>query len=174
MFLHISSVLTYLPFVFLRWWIPCSYSSFPFLVVVIIIALLIYHSLYVKMMLIFGWLKWKESVSWIQKKKKKRKKVLVAQLCPTLCKPMDCGLSGSVHGILQVRILEWVAIPFSRGSSWPRDWTWVSCIAGRFLTIWATRETLADYDISIVLNFFTCLLILFLHGFLRRNFLNFK
>ena len=63
MFLHISSVLTYLPFVFLRWWIPCSYSSFPFLVVVIIIALLIYHSLYVKMMLIFGWLKWKESVS---------------------------------------------------------------------------------------------------------------
>ena len=54
------------------------------------------------------------------------------------------------------------------------DWTWVSCIAGRFLTIWATRETLADYDISIVLNFFTCLLILFLHGFLHRNFLNFK
>ena len=55
---------------------------------------------------------------------------------------MDCSLSdSSVHGILQARILEWVAISFSRGSSWPRDWTWVSCIAHRFFTIWATRET---------------------------------
>ena len=45
-------------------------------------------------------------------------KVLVAQLCPTLCNPMDCSLPGSsVHGILQARILGWVAIPFSRGSS---------------------------------------------------------
>ena len=53
----------------------------------------------------------------------------------------DCSLPGScVHGILQARILEWVAIPFSRGSSWPRDQTWVSSIAGRFFTIWATRE----------------------------------
>ena len=43
----------------------------------------------------------------------------------------------SVHGILQARILEWVSISFSRWSSWPRDWTWVSCIAGRFYTIWA-------------------------------------
>ena len=67
--------------------------------------------------------------------------VCVAQLCPTLYDPMDCSLPGSfVHGILQARILEWVAIPFSGGSSWPRDWTWVSCIAGRFFTIWATRE----------------------------------
>ena len=48
----------------------------------------------------------------------------VAQSCPTLCDPMDCNLPGSsVHGILQARILEWVAISFSRGSSWPRDWT---------------------------------------------------
>ena len=47
----------------------------------------------------------------------------------------------SVHGILQARILEWVAIPFSRGFSWPRDRTQVSSIAGRFFTIWATRET---------------------------------
>ena len=46
----------------------------------------------------------------------------------------------SIHGILQVRILEWVAISFSRGSSQTRDWTWVSCIAGRFFTNWATRE----------------------------------
>ena len=47
----------------------------------------------------------------------------------------------SVHGILQTRIWEWVAMPFSRGSSQPRDWTQVSWIAGRFFTIWATRET---------------------------------
>ena len=48
----------------------------------------------------------------------------------------------SVHGILQARILEWVVIPFSRGSSWPRDWTWISRIAGRFFTIWASSEEL--------------------------------
>ena len=54
-------------------------------------------------------------------------KVLVAQLCATLCNPMDCSLpSSSVHGILQARILEWVAILFSRGSSWPRDGAWVN------------------------------------------------
>ena len=54
---------------------------------------------------------------------------------------MDCSLPrSSVHGILQTRILEWAAIPFSRGSSQPRDWTWVFCIAGRFFTIWTTRE----------------------------------
>ena len=57
-----------------------------------------------------------------------------------LCDPMDCRPPGSsVHGILQARILELVAIPFSRGPSWPRDWNWVSCIAGRFFTVWATR-----------------------------------
>ena len=67
--------------------------------------------------------------------------VLVAQSCPTLCDPMDCSPPGStVHGILQARILEWVAIPFSRGSSWPRNQSWVSFIAGGFLTVWATRE----------------------------------
>ena len=57
-------------------------------------------------------------------------KVKVAQSCPTLCDPMDC----IVHGILQARILEWVAFPFSRGSSPPRDRTQVSRIAGRFFT----------------------------------------
>jgi len=68
---------------------------------------------------------------------------LVTQSCLTLCDPMNCSLPGpSVHGILQARILEWVAISFSRGSSWFRDWTWVSCIAGRLLTTWATREAL--------------------------------
>ena len=67
--------------------------------------------------------------------------VLVAQSRPTLCDPMDCRLPGfPVHGILQARILEWVAIPFSRGSSQPRDRTQVSRIAGRFFTIWTTRE----------------------------------
>ena len=51
------------------------------------------------------------------------------QLCPTLCNPMDYSPPGSsVHGILQARILEWVAISFSRGSSWPRNWTHVSCL----------------------------------------------
>ena len=54
----------------------------------------------------------------------------VAQLCPTLSNPMDCSLPGSsVHGIFQARVLEWVAITFSRESSQPRDRTWVSCIA---------------------------------------------
>ena len=54
---------------------------------------------------------------------------------------MDCSLPGpSVHGIFQARVLEWVTIPFSRGSSWPRDLTWVSHIAGRHFTVWATRE----------------------------------
>ena len=89
-------------------------------------------------------------------------KVLIAQLCPTLCDPMDytahlysyivhsiisvqfsCSVhsfyglySSSVHGILQARILELVAIPFSGGSSWLRDWTWDSCIAGRVLAVY--------------------------------------
>ena len=65
----------------------------------------------------------------------------VAQSCPTLCNPMDCSLSGSpVHGIFQARVMEWIAISFSRGSSWPRNRTWVSRVAGRRFTIWATRE----------------------------------
>jgi len=68
-------------------------------------------------------------------------KVLVAQSCLTLFDPMDWNSQdSSLHGVLQARILEWVAIPFSRGCSWPRDRTHVSCIAGRFFTIWATRE----------------------------------
>ena len=59
----------------------------------------------------------------------------VTQSGPTLSDPMDCSLLGfSLHGILQARILEWVAISFSRGASQPRDQTWVSCIAGRRLT----------------------------------------
>ena len=58
---------------------------------------------------------------------------------------MNLTLPGSsVHGILQPRILEWVANFFSRGSTQPRDWTWVSCIAERFFTIWTTREPLTS------------------------------
>ena len=65
---------------------------------------------------------------------------LLVLSCPTLA-DMDCSLPGSsVYGILQKRILEWVAISFSRGSSWPRNWIQVSCIAGRFFTDWAMRK----------------------------------
>ena len=67
--------------------------------------------------------------------------MLVSQSCLTLCDPMDCSPPGSsVHGIIQARILQWVAMPFSRRSSEPRDWTPVSSIAGRFFTVLATRE----------------------------------
>ena len=62
--------------------------------------------------------------------------VKVTQSCPTL-QPLDY----TVHGILQARTLEWVAFPFSRESSQPRNWTGISCIAGGFFTNWAIRET---------------------------------
>ena len=65
----------------------------------------------------------------------------VAPLCLTLCNPMDCSPPGfSVHGILQARILEWVAIPFPRGSSQCKNWTQVSLIIGGFFTVWAIRK----------------------------------
>ena len=58
--------------------------------------------------------------------------VLIAQSCPALCDPIDCSPpDSSFRGIHQARILEWVALPSSRGPSWPRDWTWVSLIVGR-------------------------------------------
>ena len=64
--------------------------------------------------------------------------MLVTQSCLTVCDPMDCSPQGfSVHGILQGRTLEWVTIPFSRGSSQPRGWTQASCMAGGFFTVWA-------------------------------------
>ena len=64
--------------------------------------------------------------------------VLAAQSCLTFCYPMDCSLPGSsVHRLLQSRNLKWVAIPFSRGSSWPRDQTQVFWIAGRSFTFWS-------------------------------------
>ena len=72
-------------------------------------------------------MKWSE-VKWSEMK--------VVQSCLTLCDPMG----HTVHGILQARILKWVAFPFSRASSWPRNQTRVFCIAGRFFTNWGMRE----------------------------------
>ena len=74
--------------------------------------------------------------------------VKAAQSCLTPCDPMDY----IVLGILQARILEWVAFPFSRGSCQPRDQTQVSRIAGRSFTSWATRETFGQRLISSLLN----------------------
>ena len=66
---------------------------------------------------------------------------LVAQSCLSLCNPMDLALQAPLSmGILQARILEWVAVPSSRGSSQPKNLTQVSCIAGEFFTIWATNS----------------------------------
>ena len=80
-----------------------------------------------------------------------RVKVVAAQSCPSLCNPVDCGPPGSsVHGIPQARVLEWGAIPFSRGSSQPRDWTQISCIAGRlgmdFIKIIIQQEGYIQYN----------------------------
>ena len=70
---------------------------------------------------------------------------------------MNCTLPGcSVHGIFQARVLEWVAISFPRGSSWPRDWTQVSHTVGRRFTIWATREVLY-VCMHIYVYLFNCL-----------------
>ena len=73
----------------------------------------------------------------------KGEQLLLLVSCVWLCNPMDCSPPvSSVHGIFPARILEWVVISFSRGSSWTRDQTQVSCIAVRFFTIWATRDLL--------------------------------
>ena len=85
--------------------------------------------------------------------RQKGRKELLAQSYPALCDPMDCSLPGSsVYRILQSGILEWVAISSFRGSSRPRDQTQVSCIAGRFFTIWATREAEEDKHNSNLKN----------------------
>ena len=88
---------------------------------------------------------------------KKKVKVLVAQSRPTLCNPMDYSPpSSSIHGISQTRILEWVAIPFSRRSSWPRGQTCASYIAGRFFTAWATRQAPNTWFYKIKVPLFVC------------------
>ena len=82
---------------------------------------------------------------WKQNDWGKNVSLLVAQSCLTLCNPMECSPPGfSVHGISQARTPEWVAIPFSKGSSWPRDQIQVSCIASRFFAIWVTRGFLRE------------------------------
>ena len=84
-----------------------------------------------------------QSIEWVSE---------VAQSCLTLCDPMDCSLPGSsICGVLQARILEWVAISSSRGSSRPRDQTQVSRIAGRRFTLWATREAPPHLSLSSVI-----------------------
>ena len=102
-------------------------------------------------------------IPWMGEKKKKQgrkkpfvtKKIVcsVSQLCPALYNTLDCSPPGSsVHGIYQARILKWIAISFSRGSSQPRDWTsvfCVSCNAGRFFTCWAIREPLLTWYINV-------------------------
>ena len=91
----------------------------------------------------------------------------VAQSCTNLCDTMHHSLPGSsVHRILQARTLEWVAFPFSRGSSQPRDQTQVSCIVGRFFTIWATREAYGLVGTSYFLFQFLFILLLFFFSFL--------
>ena len=84
-------------------------------------------------------------------------KAKVAQSCPILCDPMDCSPPGSsLHGIFQLRILEWVAISFSRGSSQPRDLTWASCIIRGFLTAEPPGKpfycVIAGHNVSTIAN----------------------
>ena len=81
--------------------------------------------------------------------------MLSLQSYPALCHPMGCSPPGSsVHGILQARILEWIAIPFSRGSSQSRDWTRVFCIAGRFFTTEPLGKPLSQLQVHIYFLFF--------------------
>ena len=108
----------------------------------------------------------------------------------TLCNFMDCSPSGfSVHGILQARILGWTTIPFSRGSSWSRDWTLVSCIARRFFTVCTTGKSLFSLyspnncsiywaSFSLLLSFYLsqypfpphCVSFLLLHNHLDKSY----
>ena len=81
-----------------------------------------------------------------EREREKEREREVTQSYLTLCDPRGCSLPvSSVHGIFQARVLEWVAISFSRGSSWPRDRTQVSHIAGRRFIVWANREATYSY-----------------------------
>ena len=83
---------------------------------------------------------------------------LVAKLYPTLCNPIDCSLpDSSVHGISQAKILEWVAISFSRGFSWPRGWTHISCISRLVFYHWAPAQ-------CYIRDHLTCFHCLFIFG----------
>ena len=94
-----------------------------------IFGLLILSSFHDGLVIFHGlWIRWYRGIMWSES----------PQLCPTLCDPMDF----TVHEIFQARILEWVAYLFSRRSSWPRNLTGVSCIAGGFFTNWAIKEVM--------------------------------
>ena len=118
--------------------VPChcvtQHSVFKFLVDVFASR----FSLYLKHNLLFFWSMKSESVS---------RSVVSSYLRPHGHNPPG----SSVHGILQPRILECIAIPFSRVSSWPKNQTHVSCIAGRFFIILSTREALLKYSWSVIL-----------------------
>ena len=100
---------------------------------------------------------------------------MYTQSCPTLCDPMDCSLPGfSVYGIFQARVLEWVAIFSSRGSSWARDWTYISsisCTDMLFLYHWATWEALFEDVVAIYYLFetFQCNFKHFGHTYTNRH-----
>ena len=80
--------------------------------------------------------------------------MLIAQSCPTFYDPKDCSPAGfSMQRNFQERIVEWLAISYSRGSSWHRDWTQASCTACRFFTIWAT---LSNKWINEWMGYFDC------------------
>ena len=101
--------------------------------------------------------------------------VLVAQSCVTLCVPKDCSPAGSsVHGILLARILEWISIPSSKISSWPRDRTWVSYIVGRLFTVWATGEAVEAHMVNTTLYFSTVHTVLYLWTNIIRSLLLFS
>ena len=88
----------------------------------------------------------------------------VVKVLQSLSNPVNCSPPGSsVHGILQARILEWVAVPFSRGSSQPRDWTQVSFIASGFLTIWATKEALMNLCWHHINNYLKSVVYIIVH-----------
>ena len=103
-------------------------------------------------MALFNYFLWLSNIPWYICVNMK-----VAQWCPTLRDPVDY----TVHGILQARILEWVAFPFSRGSSQPRDQTQVSRIVGRFFSSWATREA-SSFIHSSVDEYLGCFQVLLL------------
>ena len=84
----------------------------------------------------------------------------VTQSCPTLCDPMDCSLPGSsIHGIFQAKVLEWVAIAFSRGSSQPRTRTHISCIGRQILYRLSCEGSTLEF-FFFILNYMNCLYVL--------------
>ena len=84
--------------------------------------------------------------------------IYIENIIKTLCDPMDCHLPGSpVHGILQTKIVEWIAYPFSRASSQCRDRTQVSCIAGGFFTVWTTSGAHIYINTYVYMYTYVCI-----------------